>query len=65
MKYLIVPVAWLIEHGVDVTNFRKNLDGTLAITHKEYLLPLINGEKFPEYEFDSKELKNILESGEW
>lgn len=65
MKYLIVPTIWLLERGINAETFRKSLDGTKAIVHKNFLIPVINGEVFPEYEFDSMELRNIIESDEW
>lgn len=66
MKYAIVTIEWCANHGINVPeNARKSIDGTKIIFHYGYIEPVLNGEKINTYDFDSKELKDILNSDEW
>lgn len=67
MKYVIVTVEWLTQRGIAVTeNMRKSIDGTKVILHYPFIEPILEkGEEITTYEYDSSELKNILDSEEW
>lgn len=67
MKYVIVSIEWLTQKGIAITeNMRKSVDGNKVILHYSFIEPILkDGEEVVTYEYDSKILKDILESEEW
>lgn len=65
MKYAVVTIDWLAQHGLlAIPTMRKSKDGSKVILHEEFLTPY-KGEEFPIYYFDSPELNALLSSEEW
>ena len=65
MKYAVVTIEWLAQHGLlAIPTMRKSKDGSKVILHEEFLTPY-KDEEFPRYYFDSPELKDLLTSEEW
>lgn len=65
MKFAVVTIEWMAEHGLlAIPTMRKSKDGSKVILHEEYLSPY-KDEDFPRYDFDSKELNELLSGEEW
>lgn len=65
MKYAVVTIDWLAQHGLlAIPTMRKSKDGSKVILHEEFLTPY-KDEEFPIYYFDSPELNDLLTSEEW
>lgn len=65
MKYAVVTIDWLAQHGLlAIPTMRKSKDGSKVILHEQYLTPY-KDEEFPIYYFDSPELNALLASEEW
>lgn len=65
MKYAVVTIDWLTQHGLlAIPTMRKSKDGSKVILHDQYLTPY-KDEEFPIYYFDSPELNALLASEEW
>lgn len=65
MKYAVINLAWLESHGLKpLPEWRRSVDGTQYIVHDNWLAPYGN-EEARRYEFDSDELRELLESAEW
>lgn len=65
MKYAVIDLAWLESHGLKpLPEWRESVDGTQYIVHDNWLAPYGN-EEARRYEFDSDELRELLESAEW
>lgn len=65
MKYAVVTIEWLAQHGLlAIPTMRKSKDGSKVILHEEFLTPY-KDEEFPIYYFDSPELNDLLTSEEW
>ena len=65
MKFVIIKVERLRELGIDSSEFRKNVDRTLAIVHEQFLQPVTDTAGLEGYEHDSPELAELLSSPEW
>lgn len=65
MKYVIVTVEWLTQRGFIIQDhWRKSIDGSKVILHSNQVQPFLT-EEVKQYEFDSKEFNDILNSEEW
>ena len=65
MKYAVVTIEWLAQHGLlAIPTMRKSKDGSKVILHEEFLTPY-KDEEFPIYYFDSPDLNDLLTSEEW
>ena len=69
MIYVVSTLEVFQAVGIDTTHLRKSTDGKLAIIHREFLDPLVQSlQQHPEtviYEYQSKELDNLLSSPAW
>lgn len=67
MRYAIVTTEFLIRKGIVVPQeWRRSLDGLKVIVHEQKILPVITAEDdIVIYEFDSPELKALLDSTDW
>lgn len=45
--------------------YRKSLDGLYTIVYKDFITPIGEDETFPEYKFNSQELKHLIDSEKW
>ena len=68
MEFCIAPVAFWQSCGFDVSNWRKSVDGTLALVHRTYALGLVpdvdEREEVQVYRSPSAELDGVLNSAE-
>ena len=74
LKDCNIKLHRLIDHAVELglkgiaitENMRKSVDGNKVILHYSFIEPILkDGEEVVTYEYDSKILKDILESEEW
>lgn len=67
MKYVIVTIEWCLNKGIIVPQgARKSNDGTKVILHYDFIAPVIQeSDNIKMYDFNSKELSDILSSEEW
>lgn len=69
MDFCIATVAFWQSHGFDTSNWRKSIDGTLALVHKEYAAVLVpdiaENEAVQVYRSPSAELDGVLASDVW
>ena len=69
MEFCIASVAFWQSCGFDVSNWRKSVDGTLALVHRAYaevLVPDIGElDEVQVYRSPSAELDGVLGSEEW
>ena len=69
MDFCIATVAFWQSHGFDTSNWRKSIDGTLALVHRTYaevLVPdMVEREDVQVYRAPSAELDGVLGSEEW
>lgn len=81
MKYIVIPIedAQIVMTQDELDHARKSVDGSKVLVHEETLvrkrntmgfvtLPTDNGDfewTYPIYEYESKELNELLSSSEW
>jgi hypothetical protein len=69
MDFCIATVAFWQSHGFDTSNWRKSIDGTLALVHRTYaevLVPDIGElDEVQVYRSPSAELDGVLGGVEW
>lgn len=69
MEFCIASVAFWQSHGFDTSSWRKSIDGTLALVHKEYALVLVpdvdEREEVQVYRAPSAEFDAVLASDVW
>ncbi|KAB5385723.1 hypothetical protein [Bacteroides fragilis] len=67
MNFVIVSIAFCLEHGIIVpAHARKSLDGTQVILHEEYIAPVLQkGDDVRSYRYDSSRLRDILGGPQW
>lgn len=65
MRYTIVTIEWLTQHGLlALPTMRSNADGTKVVLHEEFV-NLFPKDSFPTYRMDDPEFVQIMESEEW
>lgn len=69
MEFCIATVAFWQSHGFDTSNWRKSIDGTLALVHRTYaevLVPDVDErEEVQVYRAPSAEFDAVLASDVW
>jgi hypothetical protein len=69
IKFCISTIEYFQQHGFDITDLRKSIDGTKIIVHLEYaqiLIPNIeNDSNVTIYQCPSDDLTNLLNSSAW
>lgn len=67
MNFVIVSIAFCLEHGIIVpAHARKSVDGMQVILHEEYIVPVLQkGDGIRSYRYDSSELRDILSGTGW
>ena len=69
MEFCIATVAFWQSHGFDTSNWRKSIDGTLALVHKTYAAVLVPDigelDEVQVYRSPSAELDGVLGGEMW
>lgn len=79
MKFIVVTIEWLSEHGImPLPTMRKTKDGSKIIMHEDYLTPYLQKEESEvdaenpngwipseRYPHNSSKLNELLQSEEW
>lgn len=65
MNFAIGNTEYYDSLGFDTTNWRKSLDGTLAVVHYDTIQFLADESEVTLYRHDDKAFKDVMMSEEW